>query len=81
MKRLGILWGAAILAATPAAMAGLIDPTLDDTLRKAAPDEIISTLVYLDGQVDATGMSAVMDAERASLRHRHETVVTALQDS
>ena len=62
------------------ATAGLLDPTLEEKLRKAAPDEFVSALVYLTGQVDASGTSAMMDAERLTLRHRHESVVTALQD-
>jgi bacillopeptidase F len=42
-------------------------------------EEIVSVLVYLKEQVDLDSITNQMDEQRASLRTRHETVVTQLQ--
>jgi subtilisin family serine protease len=42
-------------------------------------EEVVSVLVYLNDQTDLEKITSHMDAQRASLQLRHETVVTALQ--
>ncbi|MDY7110276.1 MAG: S8 family serine peptidase, partial [Planctomycetota bacterium] len=63
------------------AFAGLIDPELREVLKQTPPDETVSTLVFMSAQTDLELINARMDAQRASLRQRHETVVRALQQT
>lgn len=80
MRRLaGIVIVAAVLGSVASASAGLVDPALDARLREAAPDEIVSTLVYLASQEDLAALTDVMDEEQATLARRHEVVLRSLQ--
>ncbi len=80
MKRL-TLAGGAILMAASVAHGGMIDPSLEAVLRDAAPDQIVSTLAFLSVQEDLEALTVEMDRRRASLQHRHETVVRALRET
>jgi len=62
-----------------AARSGMIEPNLEATLQATAPDEAVSTLVYLLDRVDLDGLSRQLDRERATLQRRHEVVVRTLQ--
>ena len=75
-----VLYGAAVVVITCTANAGLIDPVLAKVMDRAAPDEAVSALVYLVDQADVGGITAAMDAERATLERRHEIVVSELRD-
>lgn len=87
-----MLLGVALLLTVPALMAAgpAQDPgTLPDSvngkfhgdLSVFDDNEIVSVIVHMKERVDLDGLTAVLDADRASLRLRHETVVTALQAS
>lgn len=80
MKRLALLGGIITLTGS-AAFAGDIDQDLQQKLMQANPNQIISTLVYLDNQLDTGFLTAVMDANRASLQQRHAAVVKTLQSN
>ena len=77
MKRTALI-GSLTLAAG-VAHGGLVDPALDAVLREADPDEVVSVLVFHVDQVEFGALSARLDADRASMRERHEVVVRALQ--
>ncbi len=62
-----------------AARAGKLDPNLEQLLAAAPAGQPLSTLVFLNDQVDLGAIAAQMDRERATLRCRHETVVRSLQ--
>ena len=67
----------ALVAAQPA-LAG-IDAGLKPIMNATPADGIISTLVFLNEQVDIDLLTAQLDLEHATLRRRHEVVVRALQ--
>ena len=69
-----------VLLLSASAYGGDVAPNLDRILDNAAPDEMVSALIYLDDQVDLDAMTADLDAHRATLKKRHETVVRALQE-
>ncbi len=79
MNRWSTLAVAAVLAAGSAS-AGVIDPGLQEILDRADPDQTLSVLVYLTERADTAAITQRMDAERAKLSRRHETVVRALRD-
>ena len=56
-----------------------IDPDLERILAQTPADQALSVLVFLSEQVNLDAITAQMDAQRATLRERHETVVHALQ--
>jgi subtilisin family serine protease len=58
-----------------------IEPDLQRILSETPADQTLSVLVYLSEQVDLGAITSRMDAQRATLRERHETVVRALQDT
>jgi bacillopeptidase F len=80
MKRLIVLSGAVLLSAA-SAQAGGLSPGLEETLRQTAPEEVVSTLVFMAAQADLELIDMRMDAQRASIKQRHETVVRALQQT
>ena len=80
MNRRTFAGGAIALFAISAAHAGLIDPTLETILEKAAPDDTVSTLVFLHDQVDTSQINQQMNDIKASRRLRHESVVVSLQE-
>jgi len=82
----GRRWGRELVAAVAllpmtVALAGDVDPGLEQVLQATAADQPVSVLVFLGEQVGLNGITAQMDAERATLRRRHETVVLALQQT
>ncbi len=78
MKRNPLVMLLAVLSGTGMLRAGEIDADLATTLRKANPNAVISTLVYLDDRVDLSAITEQADAQQATLAERHETVVRAL---
>ena len=74
-------FGPAIVAfvAAQSALAGNIDEGLKPIMNAAQAGEIISTLVFLNEQVDIDLLNAQLDLENAKLQRRHEVVVRALQ--
>ncbi len=81
MYRRCVVCGWAVLVSSTAwALAGTIDPGLEDILAVKRADEAVSTLVYLKDRVNLDVLSSQLDRERASFARRHETVVRALQD-
>lgn len=68
------------LGSTPA-LAGETDASLQEILQSTPPDQVISVLVYLEAQVDLAAVTEQMDAQHATLRERHETVVRGLQQT
>jgi subtilisin family serine protease len=82
----GRRWGGELMAAVAllpmtVALAGDIDPRLEQVLQATPADQPVSVLVFLGEQVDLDAISTQMDTERATLRRRHETVVRALQQT
>jgi len=81
MKRLVTL-----TATTAAAMfagcvfAGDIDPGLQSVMDEVGPNGTVSSLMYLQEQLNAEGIDAAMDAKHATLGERHEVVVRGLLD-
>ncbi|MCH7873012.1 MAG: S8 family serine peptidase, partial [Planctomycetes bacterium] len=74
-------FGPAIVAfvAAQSALAGNIDEGLKSVMNAAQAGDIISTLVFLNEQVDIDLLNAQLDLEHAKLQRRHEVVVRALQ--
>ena len=62
------------------AIAGEIDADLRSVLESTPPEQVVSVLVYLAEQVNLSAITHEMDNQDATLRHRHEVVVRALQD-
>ena len=62
------------------AIAGEIDSDLQSILESAAPEQVVSVLVYLDDRVNLSAITHEMDNRNATLRLRHEVVVRALQE-
>ncbi|MHC5027310.1 MAG: hypothetical protein ACYTGR_11185, partial [Planctomycetota bacterium] len=58
-----------------------IDSALDDVLAAAAPDEVVSVLVYLDDQADLRGLREAIDVPQFRMRDRHRLVTLALKDT
>jgi len=56
-----------------------IDVNLQRAMDNAAEGDMVAALVYLDAQADIDGITREMNARRATMRERHETVVRALQ--
>ncbi len=79
MKRVATLGG--LLVITAAAQAGEIDAPLQAVLDKSAPDAVISTLVYLQRQVDVAGLARNFERDRTTRAARHQTTVLALRDT
>ncbi len=79
MNRWSTLGVAAVLVAGSAS-AGVIDPALQQILVQADPNKTFSVLAYLNEQVDTAEITRQMDVGRATLRTRHETVVSALRE-
>ena len=68
----------AFVAAQPV-LAGNIDEGLKPIMNSTPAGGIISTLVFLNEQVDIDLLTAQLDLEHAPLRQRHEVIVRALQ--
>jgi len=66
--------------ATGVSVAGQIDQGLEGVLNTTPSSQTISVLVYLADYVDIDALTAELDAQKASLRDRHEVVVRSLQD-
>ncbi len=79
MKRFVCIGMAAAVLATPV-FAGEIDPDLRRIILKSPDNEVLSTLVFLNDQVNIAAMDRTFEQERLSLRDRHRIVVTTLQD-
>ncbi len=79
MKRLVCASLAAAVIATPV-FAGEIDPDLRRIILNAPDDEVISTLIYLNDQVNIAQMNLTFKRENLNLRERHRIVVTTLQE-
>ncbi len=78
MKQKWILCG--LLAAFAAtSLAGTLDSGLENILAAKGDEDTVSTLVYVKNPVDLEALEMQLDAQRASLRARHETVVRTLQ--
>ncbi len=82
MRRLTTI---AILAAlldgaAGAAVAGTIEPNLQAILSAAGAQDRVSALVYLSDRVDVDVLAKQLDRAEATLRLRHETIVTSLQE-
>lgn len=57
-----------------------IDDNLLRLMDNAAPDKILTSLVYLDMQADLEAIEQQMRDQRATLREQHRVVVTELQN-
>ena len=79
MKRLIVLTTLATLFVAPSVYAGEMDPTLSAVLSKTPARDTVSALVYLSDQVDLKQIDVSLRSSMATLRARHESVVTALQ--
>lgn len=79
MKRLACIGAAAAVLATPV-LAGEIDPDLVRILRSTPDGQVLSTLVYLNDQVNIEDMNRHFERVRMNLQERHRLVVTALQE-
>ena len=71
---------AVMLGVGASVMAGEIDPGLENILKSAGPEQVISVLIYLDDQVNLYAITGEMDNRDTSLRRYHEVVVRALQE-
>jgi subtilisin family serine protease len=74
---LGLALVAALLA-VPLARAGEIEAPFDEVLAAAGADQFVRGIVVLADRVDVPALSAALDARKATLAQRHETVVRAL---
>jgi hypothetical protein len=81
MKRKFILMFLAVLVAGHIALAaaGGIDPGLEQILASTPAEQMAPVLVYLKDRVNLKAINHEMDARKATLQQRHETVVRALQ--
>ncbi|MEW6251822.1 MAG: S8 family serine peptidase [Planctomycetota bacterium] len=70
---LGVLGWATIAAA------GVVDEDLERVLAESAPDQTVSTLVFLQNAVNISALDEFLEASRTPLRERHELVVRELQ--
>ena len=59
--------------------AGEIEPNFAEYLKTLAPDEFVSALVIMADQADIKSLNAVLKAERATMKVRHQRVLSALQ--
>ncbi|MBD3168204.1 MAG: hypothetical protein GF307_01895, partial [candidate division Zixibacteria bacterium] len=57
-----------MLLLTGTSFSGEIDSGLNKIMQGAETDQVISTLVFLEDQVDLDGITDRMDAQRATLR-------------
>jgi len=80
MYRRWATFGWAVLCGAALAPAGSIDPGLQQVLATKAPEETVSTLVYMKHMVDLGVLTTALDQQRPSLQRRHEVVVRALQE-
>ena len=74
MNRLVTVGGACLLAAGTV-HAGLISPVLDEVLRQAAPDEVVSTLIYLHEVRGLHGQLEQVRAAEAALMAEHSRLL------
>jgi bacillopeptidase F len=81
MHRVATLAGLSLLLMTGTVTAGQVDGALAEVLAAKTPDEVVSTLVFLSAQSDHVAITRAMDANRASLRVRHESVVRSLRET
>jgi len=80
MYRRCVVCGWAVLVAGATwALAGSVDPGLQQILAGKTPEDTVSALVYLRDTVNLSSLTAQLNQERASARRRHEVVVRALQ--
>ncbi len=79
MKQSSFVVLLAVLSAAGTLRAGEIDSELAVQLEQADPNEVISALIYLNDRVDPSALTQQMDAHKALLAERHETIVRALQ--
>ncbi len=79
MKRLACAGLAAAVLATPV-FAGEIDPDLRRILLQTPDNEVVSTLVFLNDQVNIPEMERNFNRENLGMKDRHRIVVTTLQD-
>lgn len=79
MKRLACVGLAAAVLATPV-FAGEIDPDLRRIILQTPDNEVLSTLVFLNDQVNIAEMEHNFNRENLGLKDRHRIVVTTLQD-
>ena len=63
----------------PVAFAGSLDPKVEDYLRDAAPNELITVMAALTDRLDVSALSASLDVRGASRHERSVEIVTALQ--
>lgn len=73
-----------LIAATAGEGAGRmsrLDQSLVNRLAVAAPDQVLSVLVFLEDQVDLAALDAAFSAARTPLAERHRTTVLALQEA
>lgn len=82
MKRRWALCAVAAMlcGAAASASAGEIYLGLSEALKVMDGDEVVSTLVFLQEQVDPDTLKAALDAERAPRQLRNEISVRSLQD-
>lgn len=79
MKRVVAFVAAAVFAVGAPAFAGELDSDLKVAMSSAGERETISVLVYMADQADLKTLDAALKRGKATLRDRHELVVTALQ--
>lgn len=65
---------------TGLALAGQIDPGLQQILDITPPDQPVSVLVFLSDRLDLPGLVDDLDRQGATLARRHEAVVRGLQE-
>lgn len=64
----------------PAAQAGDLDERLIQVMLESSPDEMIPAYLTMADQVNLEALKSNLKANHATLAHRHETVITQLQD-
>jgi subtilisin family serine protease len=79
VSRPGCLAAALLALCAGTAQADVLALELQETLDQAAPNDTISTLVYLSNQLDTKTLSGLADDANATLAVRHEMIVTGLQ--
>lgn len=79
MKRLACIGAVSAVLAAPA-LAGEIDPDLVRIIRNTPDNHVLSTLVYLNDQVNIADMSRQFERVQLNLQERHRLVVTTLQE-
>jgi len=70
-----------LLLVNPGVRAGTIEVNFAEYLKTLPPDEFASAIVILADQANIPSLNATLKAERATMKKRHQDVLTALRSA